>query len=358
MKIALSLLSIFLAALPAIAAESDIPRTAAGRPDLSGNYDISTLTPMQRDPGLGDRLALTREEAENIARGAEALTAARSRDSDPNRDAPPAGANVGGYNFFWLDRGTAAASIEGEYRTSILTDPANGRFPPLTEQGHKRREGLYPFSKENTGTAWWLDREVGPYDGPESLSIADRCIYSAEATMPVLPKAYNNLKTIVQTDTHIVINIEWMHHARIIRLNAEHLPSEIASRSGDSIGWWEGDTLVVDTTNFLEESWLTTTLFGEPSPPKDLHVIERFTRLDGDTVLYRFTVESPDFEAPYTGEYPWPQTLDKAYEFACHEGNYAMGNILRGARLQEREVSAQTAGELPTTPRTKSQSPP
>ncbi len=338
----LPLASLTLATLPVLAAESDIPRTASGRPDLSGNYDISTLTPVQRNPEFGDRRVFTAAEAEAIAHNAEVLTTTRSQDSDPNRDAPPAGANVGGYNFFWLDRGTAAAVIDGEYRTSILIDPADGRFPPLSEQGRERRAGLYPFSKKNTGTAWWLDRELGPYDGPETMSIADRCIYSQEATMPVLPKAYNNLKTIVQTESHIVINIEWMHHARIIRMSSEHLPAGITSRSGDSIGWWDGDTLVVDTTNFREESWLTTTLFGEPSPPAGLHVIERFTRTDDDTLLYQFTVESPDFEAPFSGEYPWPQTTSKSYEFACHEGNYAMGNMLRGARTLEKQASGQT----------------
>ena len=241
-----------------------------------------------------------------------------------------------------MDRGTQAVAVDGKFRTSLLTEPPNGRFPPLTKRGQERRDGLYPFSKKNTGTAWWIDREVGPYDGPESLSIADRCIFSLEATIPVLPKNYNNLKTIVQTETHVMILIEWMHEARIIRLNAEHAPAELRSRSGDSIGWWEGDTLVVDTTNFLEESWVTTTLFGEPSPPRDQHVVERFTRTGADTLLYQFTVESGDREAPYSGEYTWPATHTRLYEYACHEGNYSLGNVLRGARLLERELGARS----------------
>jgi hypothetical protein len=136
-----------------------------------------------------------------------------------------------------------------------------------------------------------------------------------------------------------------MHWTRIIRLGVggakpEHAPPSIRSRAGDSIGWWEGDTLVVDTTNSLEEDWQAATLFGEPSPPADQHVIERFTRLDRDTLLYRFTVESGDYEAPYSGEYTWPATPAKLYEYACHEGNYAMGNTLRGARFLEREAAA------------------
>jgi hypothetical protein len=229
-----------------------------------------------------------------------------------------------------------------------LTAPPDGRLPALSDRGRARRDGLYPFNKENTGTAWWLDRDVGPYDGPESLSIADRCIFSLEATIPVLPKNYNNVKTIVQTESHVVILIEWMHEARIVRLfpdqkSAQHAPSAVRSRSGDSVGWWDGDTLVIDTTNFLEESWITTTLFDEPSPPHDQHVVERLSFSDAGTLLYQFTVESGDWQSPYSGEYPWPATREKLYEYACHEGNYAVGNILRGARLLEREAEAGSA---------------
>jgi hypothetical protein len=328
-------------ALPA----NDSQRRPDGKPDLSGNYDTSTLTPVQRKVELGDRRAYTSAEAEQIERAAAAWSAADAKPGDPNRGAPPAGGSVGGYNLIYFDRGTAATRVDGEMRTSILTDPPNGRLPPLTERGRARREKLFPFEKENTGAAWWLDQEIGPYDGPESLSIADRCIFSLEATIPMLPKNYNNVKTIVQTDHYVAILVEWMHWTRVIRLapdgaRPEHAPPSIRSRAGDSIGWWEGDTLVVDTTNFLEEDWQAATLFGEPSPPADQHVIERFTRLDRDTLLYQFTVESGDYEAPYSGEYTWPATPAKLYEYACHEGNYAMGNTLRGARFLEREAAA------------------
>jgi hypothetical protein len=215
----------------------------------------------------------------------------------------------------------------------------------LTERGLKRRERLHPYQKPNTGTAWWLDSEDvryqknGPYDGPETMAIADRCIFHPEASIPVEPRSYNNLKTIVQTDTHVVLLIEWMHEARIVRLDSEHAPPEVRSLSGDSIGWWEGDTLVVDTTNFEEQDWVSETLVGNPPFPSDLHVVERFSRLDAQTLLYQFTVESGDFETPYSGEYTWPQTSDRLYEYACHEANYAMGNILRGARLLEGEAT-------------------
>ena len=331
------------------AAADDIPRTPDGKPDFSGNYDISSLTPVQRNPALGERLTLTEDEAEEIRLQEARNIETRSQASDPDRAAPPAGGSVGGYNYFFMDRGTSAVKVDGKYRTSLLVDPPNGRFPPLTERGEARRNGLYGFSKRNTGPAWWRDRVVGPYDGPESLSIADRCLFSLEATIPIYPKNYNNIKTIVQTDTHLMVLIEWMHYARVIpisasREGARHLPPEIRSRAGDSVAWWEGDTLVVDTTNFLEESWNATTLFGEPSPPVDQHVVERFSFQDRDTLLYQFTLASGDWETPYSGEYTWPATDDKLYEFACHEGNYATGNTLRGARLEEREVAAQAGG--------------
>ena len=157
------------------------------------------------------------------------------------------------------------------------------------------------------------------------------------------------MKTVVQTDTHLMILIEWMHYARIIPISpsreaARHAPPGYRSRAGDSVAWWEGDTLVVETTNFQEENWVTFALYGDPSPPADQRVVERFSFQDGETVLYRFTVENGDWEAPYTVEYTWPATDDKLYEYACHEGNYSLGNTLRGARLEEREAEEQTGG--------------
>jgi hypothetical protein len=251
---------------------NDVPRRSDGRPDLSGTYDVATLTPIQRRPEMGERKTLTAAEAVQIERAAAAWSLADAKPGDPNRKAPPSGGSVGGYNAIYFDRGTTAMRVDGELRTSILIDPPNGRFPPLTERGRARRAKLFPFEKPNDGTAWWLDRGVGPYDDPETLSIADRCIFSLEATIPVLPKFYNNLKTIVQTDRYVAILVEWMHYTRIIRLGAggvrpDHAPPDLRSRAGDSIGWWEDDTLVVDTTNFLEEDWQAATLYGEPSPP-------------------------------------------------------------------------------------------
>ncbi|MEE2778411.1 MAG: hypothetical protein VYE73_16795 [Acidobacteriota bacterium] len=325
---------------PLTAAEADVARTPSGKPDLSGTYDVATLTPMQRDPKFGERVYLTQEEADAIASGAEAREARGLAPSDPDRTAPPAGGNIGAYNSFYFDRGSGAVMVDGKYRTSLLTDPPNGRFPPLTDKGKARREGLYSFMGKNSAEVWWQGQQVGPYDGPETFSIADRCIYSMEATIPILSKSYNNIKTIVQTDDYVMIHIEWMSHARIIRIGSEHLPEGVRSRSGDSVGWWEGDTLVVDTTNFLEEKWYTTTLFGEPSPAEDQRVVERLTPVEGGDLHYEFSVTTSDYTAPYTGSYTWPATESRAYEYACLEGNYAMGNSLRGARFLEREAAS------------------
>ena len=232
-----------------------------------------------------------------------------------------------------MDPGTTMFKIDGKYRTSIIVDPPNGRMPAISEAGKARRATLKQKGWfKNTGTAWWLETGEKPYDDMETQPLVDRCLYLDVVSVPIRPIVYNNLKTIVQTENHVMILIEWMHWARVVRMNSEHLPDDMRSLSGDSIGWWEGDTLVVDTTNFL----------FEPGVPRDgLRVVERFSPLDANRLLYQFTVHDPDYVSPYTGEYPWPQTDSSLYEYACHEGNYAMGNTLRGARRLERDWIAE-----------------
>jgi hypothetical protein len=338
--VSIALVSSLFAAV-AVAEDSDIPRTKSGKPDLSGNYDIANLTPFERDAKYGNQKVMPAKEAEAIAKQMAGFRELASRDSKADRSAPPAGGDgsagpagkVGGYNFFWIDNGTQIYPIDGQYRTSVLYDPPNGRLPPLSEAGKLRRKDHNPYSIENTGEADWLESGADPYDGPESLSTADRCLYVGVATVPAMSVPYNNLKTIVQTDTHVAILVEWMHWTRIIRIDSEHRPASYRSLSGDSIGRWDGDTLVVDTTNFIDL----------PGPAREkLHVVERFTPKP-DGLLYQFTVEDSDYTAPYSGEYLWPKTTDRLYEYACHEGNYALGNILRGARLLEREAKAKQA---------------
>jgi hypothetical protein len=327
-----------------------VPRTADGHPDLSGTYDTATLTPLERPAKFGDKLFLTPEEVDAIESEERALTQELGRPSDPDRAAPPEGGdgspgpygNVGGYNWFWIDRGTTVFELDGRRRTSIVVDPENGQLPPLTAEAAKRIEARRFLYKENagdnTGTAWWLGIEgPGPYDDPEQRPLGERCLLGFGSTSgpPSLPVLYNNLKRIVQTREYVVILVEMVHDARIIPLNREHAPKGIRKWMGDSVGHWEGDTLVVDTTNFGKTPAL---LYAT----ENLHVVERFTRVSEDTILYQFTVDDPTvWTMPWSGEYPWVRTNELLYEYACHEGNYSFGGILRGARLLEVEAAKQ-----------------
>ena len=254
-------------------AGSDIPRTPSGRPDLSGTYDTSTVTPLQRPREFGDRLTLTQEEAAIIASdpdglarvfglapaGSDERAAARAEQQragfetgDGNREAPPVGGdgsggaagNVGGYNTFWIDRGDAAFQIDGLVRTSIITDPPNGRQPPLTDSARAARAARAGFARPNDGTAWWLEDDLeapGPYDNPEQRPHAERCLmgFGSTAGPPMLSVLYNNMKRIVQTEDTVVILVEMVHDARIVRMNAEHNPpetQELARRLGRPLG--------------------------------------------------------------------------------------------------------------------------
>ena len=333
---------------------AEIPRTADGKPDLSGTYDTATLTPLQRPARFGDRLELSEEEANAIAEKEAALLAQGDAATNPDREAPGEGGagfagdieipelagaagNVGGYNTFWIDRGSGAVRINGKWRTSIITDPANGRRPPLTAQGKKNASAATKLYRPNTGVAWWVEAglDPGPYDDPEMRPLAERCLlgFGSTAGPPMLPVLYNNLKKIVQTPDTVMILVEMVHDARIVRMNAQHAPPEIRKWTGDSVGRWEGDTLVVDTTNFTDRPALG-------GATRDLHVVERFSRIDEDTLLYQFTVEDPNvWTVPWSGEYTWRATDQRVYEYACHEGNYSFGGILRGARILEEEAA-------------------
>ncbi|MED5581669.1 MAG: hypothetical protein VYA82_06260, partial [Pseudomonadota bacterium] len=189
----------------------------------------------------------------------------------------------------------------------------------------------------NSGTAWWQDEQgkgAGPYDDMELRPLAERCIlgFGPTAGPPIFPTLYNNLKRIVQTKDSIMILAEMVHDARIVRLNSAHRPDHMRTWLGDSVGHWEGDTLVVKTKNFTPRPGL----YGAD---KNLQVTERFRRVDDATLSYSFVVDNPTvWSEPWGGEYPWPATTAKVYEYACHEGNYALGNIMRGARLLEAEA--------------------
>ncbi len=349
-----------------LAQEGSIPRTAIGQPDLTGNYDAATLTPLERPAQFGDKAFLTPEEAKAVADRERGLQEKGAAQSASDRKAPPEGGakvvglvetatggnefgagNVGAYNLFWMDRGTGVNVIDGKIPTSILVEPKNGRLPPMTPEAQQKfMTQLASLTRPNDGTAWWVEVDgAGPYDGPESLPLRERCLLGFTGVAPTLPALYNNYKRIVQTDDHVVILLEMVHDARIVRLKrdgrtVEHPGPEVQRWLGDSIGWWEDDTLVVDTTNFLPQEGLR----GGGSAAK--HVVERFTKLPTGDVLYHFTVEDEStWTAPRTGQYLWRTSDELVYEYACHEGNYAMENVLRGARLLEAEALGQPLPE-------------
>ena len=321
------------------------PRTPDGHPDFTGTYDITTLTPVMRPTSLGDRKDLTDAEAKAQTKLQAEQMAKLNQATDPNRKAPPKGGdgsegaagNVGGYNAVWVDYGDSAFKLDGKWRTSIIVDPPNGRMPPMTAAAMKLAGLRARRDRPNRGDAWWIKENVspGPYDDPELRPLSERCLMSfgQSATTPALPNYfYNNLKQIVQSKDTVVILNEMIHDARIVRLNAKHDPPEIRRWMGDSIGHWDGDTLVVDTTNFNDQP----ALYGAD---RNLHVIETFKRIDAKTLLYHFTIDDPTVWAKsWSGEMPWPVTDGRIFEYACHEGNYSFGNILKGARTLEAEA--------------------
>ncbi len=323
-----------------------LPRTPAGHPDLTGTYDLAMLTPLERPNGMP--AVMSDEEAAKREREVVERNKALDSPIAGDRSAPPKGGdgsvgpagNVGGYNNFWLDRGSSYTIVDGQRRTSIVMDPADGRVPALTPEARQRQMArlaqFRPTSDQTENNDPGLE-PAGAYDDPERRPLGERCLLGFGSTSgpPILPNYfYNNLHQIVQTPTHVMILTEMVHDARIVRMNAKHLPASLRFWMGDSIGFWEGDTLVVDTTNFTDK----TRFRGST---QNLHVVERFTRVDAKTLKYRFTIEDAStWTRPWTGEYTWPATDERIFEYACHEGNYALGNILRGARLREQSEGA------------------
>ena len=330
-----------------ISVSADIPRTASGKPDFSGTYDSSTLTPLTRPKEFGDNLYLTPAEAQKLRDEEAKLMASRAATSDPDRSAPPAGGdgspgaagNVGGYNSFWIDRGTEALLVDGKFRTSIIVDPSNGQFPTMTPGGQARMAKLFgSFGRKNEGKAWWGD-QPGPYDNMEQRNSAERCLMGFSGATPSIPSLYNNFKRIVQTDEHVMILIEMIHDARVVRMNDAHPDKSVRKWLGDSVGHWDGDTLVVNTANFSDKT------AGFLTGGENTMVTERFTLQEDGNILYRFTVaDETQWETPWTGEYVWRRSDQRVYEYACHEGNYALGNIMRGARILEQDAAAGAGG--------------
>jgi len=279
-------------------------RTPWGDPDLQGVWSIATITPFERPGALADKQVLTAEEAEEIER-TNLATNNQDRRDGAGTDADLARA----YNDFWWDRGTKVVSTR---QTSLVVDPPDGRVPALTAEGQKRA----------------TERAARGYDSWEDRSLWERCITRG---LPMIPGPYNNNYQILQTPGYVVILHEMIHDARIIPLDTQpHIGKNIRQWFGDSRGKWEGDTLVVDTTNFADKASYRGSTDG-------LHLIERFTRINAETVRYEFTIDDPTtFTKRWTTSIPMQHTDEQIYEYACHEGNYGMVNLLSGARAQEK----------------------
>ena len=314
-----------LLAFPAVSAAQssapvdDIPRTPWGAPDLQGVYDFGTAIPLQRPVELGDRAVLTDEEAAVLEQQAAELF-----NDEVNRDSltPP------NYNHFWFEFGTTVADTR---QSSLIVDPPNGRIPPVSTAEEQRRAaqddaGGYPVRVLGGGIGM---------TGPEDRGLAERCILGFNSGPPIVPASYNNYLQVFQTPDHVVIFTEMVHDARIIPLDGRpHLSASIRQWMGDSRARWEGDTLVIESSNFTPKrgyniSWMNVVGTGET-----MRLTERLTRVDADTLIYEYTYDNSEmFTQPFSASIPLARTEDGAvFEYACHEGNYGMRNILSGAR--------------------------
>ena len=280
--------------------------------DLEGVWDFATLTPLERLGEFADRPFISEAEAaawvqQTLERG--------------NRDRRDGGAAVDvgrAVNDYWFERGTNLSLLDGKRLTGLIVDPPDGKLPPLTAEARAK------------AGARGADNREHPADGPENRSLQERCL-SFNAGPPILSGPYNNYVRIMQFKDSVVIFTEMIHDARVVPLDGRpHPPASIRLWLGDSRGRWDGDTLVVDTTNFTHK-----TLFR--GADENLHLVERFRRVDEKTLLYEFTVEDPTvFSRPWTARMPMTRTTQAMFEYACHEGNYALPDILRGARYQEK----------------------
>lgn len=316
---------VVLVAWPALTMAQDVPQTAWGAPDLQGVWDFRTITPLERPENLGDKAFLTQEEAAQREQSA-VDRATRLWDREARRT--EAGGNVGGYNNFWMDQGT---NVIGTRRTSLIIDPPNGRLPALTASGQRRAEARRKSEQEHPADSW-LDIDAG-----------DRCLLGLNAGPPIMPAAYNQNLHLLQTPDHVMLLTEMVHTVRVVPLDGRpRLSEDIRQWSGDARGHWDGETLVVETSNFVDDRrWTSSNPMGALGSTKSLQLVERFTRIDADTLEYEFTVSDPDiWTHPWTASVPMRRTDAPLYEYACHEGNYSLPNILAGQRAIEKAASA------------------
>ena len=300
------------------------PRTPDGHPDLQGVWTNATLTPVERPASVKDKATLSDQEARAFEKKEADELQAQDGASDGPLIAAAGSSGTGGYNVLFIDRGAELARIDGMKRTSLIIDPPDGKMPALTAAAKPGASGV--------------DR----YDNIRDRPLSERCLlgFSSTAGPPMLPVLYNNNYQIVQTPDHIMILVEMVHDVRIVRMNGQHAPANVRKWLGDSIGHWEGDTLVVDTTNFADHTtFYEDALDGlQARTARNLHVVERFQRVAADTILYRATIDDPTtFIRQWTVEFPFLASRGPIFEYACHEGNYAMTDIMGGARKMEGE---------------------
>ncbi len=308
------------------AADYHAPRNGFGQPDLQGTWTNASLTSLQR-PAMFKTLTLTEAEAAALEKRRAVARAAQDKPTDPKAGAPPVADDPGGYNASWTDPGVSLGRINGQVRTSWIVEPANGLLP-YSEAGHT----AYVEALRKARNSW---------DGPENRPLGERCIlgFGSTAGPPMLNVLYNNNYQIVQSKDAVAILVEMNHDARIIRLtDKKHLPSHIRPWMGDSFGWWEGDTLVVETTNFNPGESLRPYFNNSILLSPGAKVTERFTRVSPKQILYRFEVDDPaTYSQVWKAEMPLNSSPGPVYEYACHEGNYALPGILAGARKADKE---------------------
>ncbi len=314
-----------LLAAPAFAqSAADLPRTKDGKPDFQGVWTNASITRLERVPEF-NTLEISEADAKKWEADAAAVGAADTAPTDQSKGAPAAGEDPAGYNFFWIDPGKQVGKVNGTYRSSWITEPSNGKVP-YTPAG--RAAMMKPVANFNK------------YDNPEERIPIERCLVGFASTggPPMLNALYNNHHQIIQTPDTIAINVEMVHDTRIIRMNGKHNPPGMPQYLGTTVGRWEGDTLVTETVGFKDTESVRVDfgLFVYISP--NAKVTERFTLQDKDTIHYAFTVEDPAvYTQPWKGELSFRRSPDRIYEYACHEGNYSVPNILGGAREMERE---------------------
>jgi hypothetical protein len=296
-------------------AKTSPPKTADGKPDLQGFWTNITITPLERPADLAGKQFFTPQEATDY----EKQTV--QRNNADRRDGAGTDADVGkAYNDFWWDRGTKVVST---LRTSLIIDPPDGKVPALTADAQKRQADARAAARGHAN------------DGPENRALTERCILWPTAGPPMLPSFYNNNYQIVQGPGYVMILVEMIHDVRIIPTDGRpHLPADVRQWMGDPRGHWEGNTLVVETTNF-------STKANFRGSDENMKLIERFTRTGPNSLIYEFTVNNPTaFTKPFTGQIPMYPAQGPIMEYACNEGNYAMTGMLGGARAEEKAAAS------------------